>query len=131
MNRTAKIALDTLRLAEKTLNALNGMRKAQARKFVNDLIHPFTKGIFRDESWRGVRDIWDELDRAGIDWHIEDNFYNHDDRTGVPISKTWKFEVEFKNEKGRPTTLYGICVAAGAGSVEQPLEKYDVTAYVS
>jgi|3_EtaG_2_1085321.scaffolds.fasta_scaffold277051_2 Tfp pilus assembly protein PilX len=39
-NMSQKIALDALRLAEKTLNSLNGMTKTAATRFVNDLIHP-------------------------------------------------------------------------------------------
>jgi len=49
----------------------------------------------------------------------------------VPMRKIWQFEIPFTSERGRKGTLYGRVVAAGAGSVEEPLDKYDVTAYVS
>ena len=51
--------------------------------------------------------------------------------SGIPSSKTWRFEIDFMNDKGRPTKLFGIIVASGAGSVKDPLDKYDITAYVS
>jgi len=50
---------------------------------------------------------------------------------GVDVRKVWTFEIEFINARGKRDTLYGVLTAAGAGSVQEPLSKYDVTAYVS
>ena len=34
--------------------------------------------------------------------------------------------MDFLNDKGRPTILYGVVVAAGCGSSSDPLSKYDL-----
>lgn len=131
--KQASVAKDVLTLARKVIseeNALNGLKNAQARKFVSKIIFPYTRGFWKDDSWRGVHDIWKVLDDAGVDWHLVDSFYGHDEK-GMPNSKTWKFEVEFKNDRGRPTTLHGICVASGAGPIGDPLSRYDIVCYVS
>ena len=129
-NMSQKIALDALRLAKNTLNSMNGMSNREARKFVNELIHPHTRGIWSDEYWRGVQNIWKALKNAGVNVLHQDNFYTHNEN-GVPDGKTWKFDVVFQNDKSRRTTFTGICRAAGAGSVDDPLDKYDVTCYVN
>ena len=46
--------------------------------------------------------------------------------------KIWNIEINFTNNKGRPTKLHGTVTAAGAGAGtrEDPLSRYDITAYV-
>jgi hypothetical protein len=97
---------------------------------VNDLIAKYSKGFFSDQSWEPVQRIFDVLKSAAIEWHLVGTDYRKNDR-GTPASKEWKFEIEFSNNNGRLTTLYGTIIASGAGSVEDPLEKYDIIAYVS
>ena len=70
------------------------------------------------------------MDAAVINWVMTDNKYRHDER-GRPSAKEWKFEVYFHDKNQRFKTLYGIVIAAGAGSVEDPLDRYDLVAYVS
>jgi len=111
-------------------SSLDGMPNVVARKTVNDLISRHTKGIFSDQSWEAVNKVWKILNAAAIDWHSVGSEYQKNDR-GVPIRKEWKFEVEFLNNNGKQTTLYGTLIASGAGSVDSPLEKYDIIAYVS
>jgi hypothetical protein len=53
------------------------------------------------------------------------------DESGMPVRKQWKFEVDFWNEKGRMVKIYGVMIASGMGRMEDPLEKYDIIAYVS
>jgi hypothetical protein len=111
-------------------NSLDGMSKERAKRNVNAILRRFSKGLFKDDSWRPVNTMWKALTAAQINWTLIDARYRKDDR-GVPSSKEWKFEVYFQNQRDRPTTLYGIVIAAGAGSVENPLDKYDLVAYVS
>lgn len=111
-------------------NSLDGMKNSKARREVQNVLRRNTpKGILYDDYWRGPKQVWKALDAAAFDWELTDNFYDKED--GMPVRKTWKFEIHFKNEKGRDTTIYGTLVAAGAGSVDDPLESYDVivTAY--
>jgi hypothetical protein len=49
------------------------------------------------------------------------------DKTMPPQRKTWKFEIRFTNPKGKQNVMYGALVAAGAGSVKDPLDRYDIT----
>lgn len=92
-----------------------------------------TKGIHRDQYWKPVQAIWKALEKAGLDFSITKSDYEHESMGGsrVPVRKVWNFEVPFLTERGQPGTIHGRVVAAGAGSVEDPLEAYDVVAYVN
>ena len=112
-------------------NSLDGMNKQRAKRNVNSILQKMTpNGIVRDNDWRNVTVLFKALTEAAIDWDLTKTFYDKD-REGRPNSKTWKFEVNFTNNRGRNTTLYGVVVASGAGSVEDPLDAYDIVAYVS
>ena len=110
------------------LNPLDGKSNIQAKRIVNKLI-PQNTGIFSDDHWAGVKQVFDAFNQAGIDWRLMHADYRHDDQN-KPIGKDWQFNVVFNNNKGKETILHGIISAAGAGSVEDPLDRYDVTAYV-
>ena len=116
-------------VADEGSPGLNGMKNREARKFVNELLQRHTKGIFRDNSWQPIHKTFKELARHSIEYVIQKAEYLKEH--GIPTSKVWSFEIEFFNEKGRKTTLYGRIVASGAGSVKDPLDRYDVTAYAN
>lgn len=127
------VALSLLRLAKSVLSeetSLDGMSKDTAKRHVNQLLAHYTKGLFSDDSWKPVNDIWSALTSAQIDWTLKDNKYLHNER-GLPTGKTWSFDIKFINKTGRPAVLYGVVTASGAGTVEDPLGKYDLVAYVS
>ena len=113
-------------------NPLNGKSNQQARTIINRRIIPQEqiKGMFSDDSWQGVQQIWNAFSEAGLDWDIVDsNYYPTND--GHPMGgKIWNIVVNFINNKGKATTLHGTVTAAGAGTVEDPLSRYDITAYV-
>jgi hypothetical protein len=44
----------------------------------------------------------------------------------MPVRKVWYFEIIWEGPKGKQLKLGGNLTAAGAGSVEDPLEKYDI-----
>ena len=44
-----------------------------------------------------------------------------------PESKTWYIEMRFIGNDGKPKVINGHMTAHGAGSVEDPLERYDIT----
>ena len=110
--------------------SLDGMTPTQAKREVNKLLAFYTKGLFKDQSWKPIDDIWTALTAAQIDWTMTGAKYDHDEH-GVTTSKTWKFYVEFTSRTGSSYRLYGVIVASGAGSVQDPLDRYDVVAYVS
>ena len=115
-------------------SALDGMPRRKVVALVNKVIgRSNLRGFFSDQYWKPIQGIWKNFERAGIPFAITKSDYEHEQMGGqrVPVRKVWRFEVEFKNDRGRPTTVYGQVVAAGAGSVDDPLDKYDVTAYAN
>ena len=94
---------------------------------LNKVLGGVSRGFFTDEHWRGPKRVWEALNKIGITWDQTKNFY---DNKMPNESKTWKFELEFTSKKGRPGKLYGHMVASGAGSVQDPLSRYDVVVYV-
>jgi len=128
--RSVNKILASDRTAAATVNTLNGISNQAAKRYVNRILSDHTKGFFHDQSWEGVHKVWKALDDNGISWTMTGSEYQKDSPSGMPTRKQWKFEVSFVNDKNRPTTLYGVVVASGAGRVEDPLEKYDLTAYV-
>jgi hypothetical protein len=134
----SRLAQELLRVAkeliaedDRKLTPIDGMNRRQACRFVNAILARHTKGLFRDDSWQPVQAIWKELSAEGITWQLENAEYQHDAQ-GRTTSKVWKFKVLYRNDRGvSPTILYGVITASGAGSVSDPLEKYDLVAYVS
>ena len=94
---------------------------------INKILSDKSTGIFSDDYWKPIYGIWDALNAAG--YHVNQMGSQYGDRndTGVATSKTWEFEIEM--EKGKP--LYGVIVASGCGSVDDPLSRYDIVAYCS
>lgn len=130
--RKCEAVSEILRVAKTILGAslLDGLDRRQAARLVNSLIGNITKGFFHDQGWAGPKRVWDKLNKSGIDWTMTKTEYHQNDQ-GVPDSKVWKFEVNYLDKKSRPKKLYGVLTASGAGSVEDPLDRYDVTVYVS
>ena len=69
-------------------NPLNGKSKHSARNYIYNLIGNLTKGIFSDNSWENVNNIWNKLDQNNIANNITKTQYNHDEK-GQSIGKTW------------------------------------------
>ena len=117
--------------AEEEPNPLDGLPKRKVTALVNRAIQRArTGGFFRDNSWVPVHRIFKSLQDEGIPYVLMSAEYGHD-KEGRPSHKVWKFEVEFLNENGRPAKVYGSITASGAGTVEDPLGVYDVTAYAN
>jgi hypothetical protein len=109
---------------------LNGMKNREARKFVNTLLQKHTRGLFKDDYWRPITKTFKLLAAHEIDYEIKNTEYTKD-ANGNPDSKRWSIEIGFTNNNGRDTTLYGTIVASGAGTVSDPLSRYDVAAYAN
>lgn len=88
--------------------------------------------IWKDTAWNGPQCIWDAFNRLDLNWHITKSEYRKD-KDGIskmPSSKEWTFEIKWENDKGKWKTIGGMVTAAGAGSVEDPLSRYDVNMVV-
>ena len=44
----------------------------------------------------------------------------------MPTRKEWHFEIHWDNDKGKYSKMGGVVTASGAGSVDDPLSRYDV-----
>lgn len=119
-------------------DALDGKSKTNAKNWVLGKINRHTKGFYRDNSWRPIHAIWKDFDKLRLKWHMTESHYEEEmittsdgSRYSVPIRKIWSFEVCFVNNRDKEDRLYGRIVAAGAGSVEDPLDRYDVNVTLS
>lgn len=102
------------------------MTRAAAKKKLNKILDETTKGFFNDEHWQPVHAAFKAIREEGFEVDLLDVRYGHDEQ-GEPNCKTWLFAVIL--ETGKP--LYGVVNAHAAGSVACPLDRYDITAYVS
>ncbi len=98
---------------------------AITKKKINKIIGATSKGFFSDESWTGVHNVWNAIRNMGVDLDVTSADYQHDSQ-GRPVRKVWGFTVTVDQK-----SYVGRLVASGAGSVEDPLSRYDITAYVS
>lgn len=124
----------TTRVAHRYLSAeaaatspFNGMRKTKVLGILNRLLGPHTKGIFRDQYWMPIQNIRKMFEHENIPAILESAGYGHD--KGIPVRKVWTYTVDFINQNDRPDKVTIIITASGAGSVAEPLDAYDVTAY--
>lgn len=114
-----------------TESILDGMDKRTGLRRINAVIAgAHLGGIFRDRHWAPIQKLWQKFEDEGIPILRKDSFYSMDDH-GNPNAKTWKFTVEWQIPNGRPVIVYGQVVASGAGSVNDPLDAYDVVAYAN
>ena len=133
MTSAVRVAFRYLKATEDP-SLLDGMSRRKVVTLVNKVIErSHLRGFFSDQYWKPIQNLWKNFDKAGIPYVITKSYYESE-RVGdqvVPVRKVWVFEVSFINDRGRPSTVYGQVIAAGAGSIEDPLEKYDVTAYAN
>jgi len=121
------ISLKNLVPEEFQRSPIDGMRKQQAVKYItkNFKVYEKLRGFFNDDSWKPINGIIGDLQRGMIPISIEKTEYQKEG--GVPARKIWWCEIPFTNQNRRPDKLNVIITAAGAGSVQDPLDRYDVT----
>ena len=116
---------------------IDGKSKQSAKNFLYKAIKPFhINKIYHDEYWQGPQSIWRVFDQLNLNWQIDRSEYRKClARDGldpmVNCSKVWNFTIFFDNNRGKQNKLYGQLIASGAGSVEDPLEKYDMIIVIS
>lgn len=130
-----RVAYRYLKAEQAEKNVLDGLSRRKALTLVNAVMDKApTGGFFRDEYWQGIKAVWKALEAADIAFGITKSDYEYESGEAhgrTPIRKVWTFEVPFVNEKGRQEIIYGRVVAGGAGSVDDPLARYDVVAYAT
>lgn len=111
-------------------NPLDGMSNERARKEVYKIMRQFVQGVFKDDSWIPVNNIWKAFNSAGLDWTMTGSQYLHNSGSQMPVGKEWKFEITFINKNGRPTKMHGTVTASGCGTVQDILSRYDLVGLV-
>ncbi len=109
------------------INVLDGKSKQSARNFVNGKIQELglTQGVFRDTGWNQVHKIWNALNNLGVDFvQTGNNYYNNE--SGETKGKRWTFEINFKNNLGKDSVLYGSIVADFGPSQVGQTDAYDL-----
>lgn len=110
----------------------DGLSKARLKTMINKATKKCTYNkLYNDSYWQGPQCVWDAFDKLNLNWHITKSEYknNKDDaKMGIkmPSRKEWHFEIMWDNNKGKHQKMSGYLTAAGAGTVEDPLSKYDL-----
>lgn len=104
--------------------------KQNAIKYLYNKIN--TKGIFRDNDWSGLRKITDQIRSLGVEliiaptndsWHKSGYAVND---KNIPTEKRYDIEINYTNIDGKEMTIKGQIACQGAGSVNDPLDAYDI-----
>lgn len=109
----------------------DGLSKQKLKTLIYKETKNLTKGIYNDNYWKGPQMIWNVFDKIDLDWYITKSEYKNrkeDAKMGIqmPTSKEWHFDFKWVDNKGKVSKGSGYLTAAGAGSMEQPLDKYDL-----
>lgn len=88
--------------------------------------------IYKDNSWENVNKMIKELSAILPNLSVLDSKYSHNEE-GVPSGKRWNLcgVIEDEKKKDKRWVVLIDIHAAGAGSVEDPLSKYDIIAVVN
>lgn len=124
--------IKTEKYAQGVVNPLDGKSNQQARSLVQKIIpYDKIKGIFKDDYWQGPKFIFEAFNDYNLNWFVEDSRY-YPTFDGNPMGgKIWDISINFVNNKGKESRLYCKVTAAGAGTVQDPLSKYDVVVNVN
>lgn len=102
------------------------------KKAINKAICGAAPGFYTDEYWNGKNLVTEALEKAciemGLTWEITYSAYGVWDNLNEPTRKQWGFKVV---DEANNRESYGIIVAAGAGTVKDPMSRYDICAYIS
>jgi hypothetical protein len=101
------------------------MTRVTAKNRVNRILSDNSKGIYSDDYWCPIHKIFNTLLDSGFPVQIMSTKYRQNE-DGLNISKEWRIQIPL--EIGKP--LDGIITAHGAGSIHDPLDRYDISAYV-
>jgi hypothetical protein len=84
-------------------------------------------GIYKDDNWKNIRDIQNELGKILSNLSVIESSY---DNKRPNESKKWIMVGAFKTSKDKKRAVWVHMKASGAGSVQDPLSKYDIVAQV-
>jgi hypothetical protein len=122
--------LKTKKFAQTNPSPLDGKSKQQAKSIVNKIISTVKlNGIFSDNNWKPIHELFAALSQANLDWQtLSSEYYKdmNDPTNQMPVGKKWAIEINHINNRNIPSKLHCHITASGAGTVQDPLSKYDV-----
>lgn len=107
-------------------NYFDGKNQRVVRNELPKIASPIFKGFFTDEYWAPIQSFFEKLGELNIKYNLIKSEYHHNEQ-GEMSSKRWSLEFPFINHTGKEFIVYGTIVASGAGTIENPLGRYDVT----
>jgi len=102
------------------------MTKQTIKNRINNVIYDNTKGFYNDEDWSGVKNVFNQLENKGYEVTIMDQYY--DNSQGFMSLKKWIFIVTDKINK---FAFQGVLNAHSAGTVNDPMSRYDISCYLT
>lgn len=103
-----------------------GNARVAYRNKIYKAIEPITKGFFRDDNWEGLWNVRDAIKNAVPDCDVSlsviDGGYSKYNEVGMPTTKTYQISIDTP----MGFSLNGKIVCSGAGTVDDPFEKYDI-----
>ena len=117
-----------MKACKKIISASELKSRAALVKFVNKRVCGAANGLFSDEYWLGHGLVLDAVkDVDGLTVTFNGSAYKNCNKTSdMDDTKTWSYTVS----NGRHEAVL-VVNAHGAGTVSDPLSKYDITAYCS
>ena len=95
------------------------------KRRIQKILSDNSRGIFSDNSWEQVHKIFAAVNASEAVLYVGATAYRQNE-DGTPVEKKWLFTVEVEN-----FIFQGVLTAHGAGSVKDPLDRYDISAYIS
>ena len=59
----------------------NLIRKDVLKNRLYKEVSPLTRGLFKDEYWRGPQKVWKKFDELGLKWYIDKSEYGYHKET--------------------------------------------------
>lgn len=100
-----------------------------AHNFIYNAVYPHTTGLFRDESWENIHNIFNILVnelKVNLSWGVRNDNYYRAGYSPDGKSKVYVFEIKYRNIDEKNITINGQVIASGAGTVEYPMSRYDI-----
>jgi hypothetical protein len=109
------------------------MTRSQLKNQINRRICGVAPGVFSDDHWEGKRIVEKAL-YSILNKHPEVEILSgpavyRNDEEGRPNGKTWTYYAGTGKPDGKHVMIF--IVAAGAGTLADPLSHYDIVAYAN
>jgi len=106
----------------------DGLSKAKLKTLIYKSTKKCTYNkLYKDSYWQGPQCIWNTFDELNLNWHIDSSDYKkYNKEVVMPDAKEWRFTIMWDDNKGKFKKQKGIVTASGAGTVDDPLKKYDL-----